>query len=619
MLQDEFPGSFIWVSCHYRDIYATPGTDTRARYYGVGGLPHVRIDGKYKVSGASSCYGAYLEYRAKYIERMNETGGMSPVEISEAYLVTGDGRGYVQATFELLDPASLNNATATFFVYEDHVGELNRIARVIRDEPVTLLDVGDEVTAVKEFELGPWNLDELRGFVILQERDYFRPVAQAGRLTRIEDYALSLPRRLASVPGGSGEALFNAALTNLSDSADSFALSTEGFDWPAGFQVSGDANWYTSHDVLLMPGEETEITVRVQTNDEKRIGTGSFSALSQDSGREQPMSLRVFNGSYAVLLVDDDGGDDFDEEPMETPFESALGNLGYLYDNWDVEFERGRAHPRADEMAGYDVVIWQRGLEWAQMASYNKDDLMVYLDSGGSLLFSAMDFLNNEVETDTFTREYLGVDSWTNSSGADVLLGVDGDPISDGMILLLNWPNPQMNHVDEIFLRGGAVPLFYSESYETTALRKLTGAGGCVVFSTVLQNAISQTDPAPNNSETVIARSLEWLLEFQVTSVESPLWTSSPRLEARPNPFSSSTKLVFEDPDGGLLGPVVLRIYDISGRAVRTLADGARQAGRRSFAWDGLDERGHSLSSGVYFARLSNPSGVHWVRLVLLR
>lgn len=619
MLEDEFPDTFIWIACHTHDAYDNPGVDMRVCYYGVGAIPHVRIDGKFKITGASSCYSAYLQYRAKYLERMSETGGTSPVQISDAFLIAEGDRGYAQATFRLLDPVTLSNPTATFFVYETNVGSYDRIVRVTRDERISLLDQGDQVTVVKEFDLGNWDLAELHGLAILQERDGNKTVIQTGFLTRVEDYTLSIPLRLVSVPEGNGEALLYAVLTNISNSTDSYSLSTEGFGWPVDFQVSGDPNWYTSHVIDLDSQQDTDIIIRVQTDDDKRIGTGSFTAESQDSGRIQKVSLSVCNGSHTILLVDDDRNEEVDGDPMELPFEEALDNLDYLYEDWDVYAERGHGYPWADEMSGYDVVIWERGLLYVQMKHYNKDALMLYLEAGGSLFLSAMDFLNNEDESDDFTREYLGVGSWDNNTGADSLIGLEQDPISDSLRLALEWPSPDLNRVDKIILRGGAMPLFYSESYKIAILRRMTGFGGGVVFSTVLQNAISRTDPLPNNNETVLARTLDWLLEYEITAVNDHEIRAGPRLLAYPNPFSSSTQLVIGAADDGARGPLSLTLFDVSGRLVRKLVDrGGVPEGRR-INWDGRDEGGRPVSSGVYLARLMGTPHEQLIRIVRLR
>jgi len=69
---------------------------------------------------------------------------------------------------------------------------------------------------------------------------------------------------------------------------------------------------------------------------------------------------------------------------------------------------------------------------------------------------------------------------------------------------------------------------------------------------------------------------------------------------ARPNPFSThvSIPVTLAEP-----GRVRVRVYDLAGRLVRTLADGVMPAGLHEISWDGETSRGGRLSSGVYLVR----------------
>jgi flagellar hook assembly protein FlgD len=49
---------------------------------------------------------------------------------------------------------------------------------------------------------------------------------------------------------------------------------------------------------------------------------------------------------------------------------------------------------------------------------------------------------------------------------------------------------------------------------------------------------------------------------------------------------------------------VTLSVFDVAGRRVRTLVDGWMRAGPHSSRWDGRDDGGRAVASGVYFARL---------------
>ncbi len=84
-------------------------------------------------------------------------------------------------------------------------------------------------------------------------------------------------------------------------------------------------------------------------------------------------------------------------------------------------------------------------------------------------------------------------------------------------------------------------------------------------------------------------------------------WTSMSVLKLyqnSPNPFNPVTTISFNIPAAGGEKPVVLSVYDVAGRRVRTLVDEAMSGGRYGAAWDGRDDAGAQVSSGVYFYRI---------------
>jgi hypothetical protein len=87
-------------------------------------------------------------------------------------------------------------------------------------------------------------------------------------------------------------------------------------------------------------------------------------------------------------------------------------------------------------------------------------------------------------------------------------------------------------------------------------------------------------------------------------------------LQNRPNPFNSATLLRFRTAESGMVN---LKIYDVSGREVRTLVDGWRQPGSHTVLWDGRSDVGVQASSGVYFYRLQAGSWVETRKMLLLR
>jgi hypothetical protein len=84
-----------------------------------------------------------------------------------------------------------------------------------------------------------------------------------------------------------------------------------------------------------------------------------------------------------------------------------------------------------------------------------------------------------------------------------------------------------------------------------------------------------------------------------------------------PNPFNPTTVIRYGVPSGG--AAVTLTIYDVRGGLVRTLVNGVQTSGEKQVRWDGKDEQGQSVATGVYFYRLSAPGFVETRKMMLLK
>jgi len=115
-------------------------------------------------------------------------------------------------------------------------------------------------------------------------------------------------------------------------------------------------------------------------------------------------------------------------------------------------------------------------------------------------------------------------------------------------------------------------------------------------------------DPAdPNSTPTV--------LEVPQTGDGTPAGVA---LRAFPNPAGAwGTRLNFSLAENG---PVSLKVYDVQGRAVRSLLDTASHpAGEGSETWDLRDESGRRVMNGIYFVRVVTREGTQANRLVVIR
>ncbi|MBN1827262.1 MAG: T9SS type A sorting domain-containing protein [Candidatus Eisenbacteria bacterium] len=86
-----------------------------------------------------------------------------------------------------------------------------------------------------------------------------------------------------------------------------------------------------------------------------------------------------------------------------------------------------------------------------------------------------------------------------------------------------------------------------------------------------------------------------------------------------PNPFNPTTQIRFTIPEGNGKQSVSLVVYDASGRKIRTLVNGPEAPGLHTVEWNGTDDRGGDVASGVYFCRLLSGERSETRRLVLVR
>jgi hypothetical protein len=83
-----------------------------------------------------------------------------------------------------------------------------------------------------------------------------------------------------------------------------------------------------------------------------------------------------------------------------------------------------------------------------------------------------------------------------------------------------------------------------------------------------------------------------------------------------PNPFNPVTEISYSLPEAA---QVRLSIYNVLGRRVRTLVDENQNTGRKTVHWDGKDDRGSNVASGIYFYRLDAGEYTETKKMILMR
>ncbi len=92
----------------------------------------------------------------------------------------------------------------------------------------------------------------------------------------------------------------------------------------------------------------------------------------------------------------------------------------------------------------------------------------------------------------------------------------------------------------------------------------------------------------------------------------------SPKVTSKiyPNPFNPETTISFNIPKPG---KVNLSIYNIKGQLVKTLLDEETSTGSHSLVWNGKDERGKSVASGIYFSKIETDADIQTKKMLLMK
>ncbi len=178
-------------------------------------------------------------------------------------------------------------------------------------------------------------------------------------------------------------------------------------------------------------------------------------------------------------------------------------------------------------------------------------------------------------------------------------------------------------------LTSQIIPQFTAHSLERTfnqhvpdggryAFRYMANAGsGAFEHATIVFNA---TGYVPDTLKTDLTYGQNVCLDVHLLPVQTgtgdgPGFRTVLRGNV-PNPFNPATTIGYEL---ATPGPVRLLIFDAAGHRVRTLVEGTHSRGTHQVVFDGLDDAGRSLASGVYFYRLEAGGTVQTRKMVLVK
>ena len=368
-----------------------------------------------------------------------------------------------------------------------------------------------------------------------------------------------------------------------------------------------------------------------------------------------------------------------EEQGLSIALGPRSGNAeGTGYDRWDVQ-AAGRAQlslarqATADcgaslaQLRGYDTLVWHGGQITEPWNQYDIDLVEDWLTASGGVMRSfwgsgenmanrcaqlggaSLAFMNETLGTlltcntiyaancpsgsvvdSTLCLPLAGASSPEFAS--EMPIGARGGPCESRAFDLLARNSTQLASRGQLaYVKNGV-----TRNFASITNRPLMGAAWRTVFdgfsvAQLRHRPADLNDPtACANTTPVLDRALDVLTWFNtpqcpVAAVsgifDPPAPESAPpvtRLEtASPNPMATGTSLWFTNARAG--APVRLEIFDVTGRPVRRVHDGPLPAGRQSLTWDGRDDRGQTVSSGLYWAIMTTREFRGTQKLIVVR
>ncbi len=298
------------------------------------------------------------------------------------------------------------------------------------------------------------------------------------------------------------------------------------------------------------------------------------------------------------------------------PYAKALNNLNLSYDSCCNE----AIILNQVDLKNYTAVIWILGEESTAdhtFAAQEQASVRNYLENGGKLFVSGaeigwdLDYYNNGL---SFYQNYLKASYVADDADVYQFSGVSGS-IFEGLLQLRfdNGTNGTYN-VDypdcidpagdsQVCLDYDGTPYHAAIQFEGT-FSSSTIAGKLIYFGFPFETICLETD-----RNRIMERIVDYFELRNSTAVADQDETSNTVNDCQlfqnyPNPFNSSTVIRYQIASTSNQNHVQLIIYNLMGKKVKALIDGQQAAGNHSAGWDGTDERGKKVTSGIYLCHL---------------
>jgi len=395
--------------------------------------------------------------------------------------------------------------------------------------------------------------------------------------------------------------------------------------------------WFSNNDEDDLPDTVTSLHAEYFQNDQTiyfKLTSVDSAAVPNESGESDIYGTRLTDTGPKVLVVD---GFDRTSGSWTDPSHSFAQSHAHALDVLETAFDCCsnetvvNGDVRLDE---YDAVIWVLGDESTEDSTFAPSEqalVTAYLEAGGNLFLSGSEVGYDLIEMGStadieFYNQILQADYLADDAGVNSALGVSGT-IFAGLDITFDdgahgiYPE---NSPDAIAPWGNSVINLTYQGFSFGAGIEYQGTfgSGSQEGRLVYLGFPFETIYPESTRTAVMGRALGF---FGLTTPVEPGMADDSLLPGEfalyqnyPNPFNPTTTIAFTLPGHGARH-TTLRIYNILGQRMRTLLDARLEPGCHIATWDGRDDSGQPVSSGVYFYSLRAGSLASRRKMVLLK
>lgn len=356
------------------------------------------------------------------------------------------------------------------------------VTRDIYSDTISLTGAGNTTTFTTTFTIDPgWYTNNLWVAAIVQLQN--QEIIQSASSVPVSDHHIRamVPFSRTALGPSSSAHQFDAFTVLNTGLGDDFEVSVVIDDAPPGWTASfkdGAGTTHTDPLIFSLAADASTMFTAIVVPSSPGFMRCHLEFDSPNLTRPLEVPFVYITDDVDVLIVDDDGGDTFEDY-----FREALDTANKSYGVWDLSSD-----PLTPEVADtFDVLVWNVGFSSPTLDAADKAFISAYLDGGKGLFLSGQDIgwdLNANNPDPTWYHTYLHANYIRDDTNIMTLNGVAGDVITDGLDLYIAGGTGANNqeYPDEIAAADGdATEILYYQGDGCGAVRSTDSVTGAQV------------------------------------------------------------------------------------------------------------------------------------------